>query len=141
MFEIQKGILDKGGYMYTIFMDLSKAFWHIKPWVIDCQVRSSWFRKSITPIHEKLPTCVCVFIFLHREGFFRLQDVQDILERDGSTILCCEYLSGCFLPSSFISISESIIFHLQRRNSNPPKNWREFEMIYWNSAKRWCLWI
>ena len=26
MFEIQKGILDKGGYMYTIFMDLSKAF-------------------------------------------------------------------------------------------------------------------
>ena len=24
--------------------------------------------------------CVCVFIFFHREGFFRLQDVQDILE-------------------------------------------------------------
>ena len=23
---------------------------------------------------------VCVFIFFHREGFFRLQDVQDILE-------------------------------------------------------------
>ena len=24
--------------------------------------------------------CVCVFIFFYREGFFRLQDVQDILE-------------------------------------------------------------
>ena len=24
--------------------------------------------------------CVCVFIFFHREGFFRLQDFQDILE-------------------------------------------------------------
>ena len=25
--------------------------------------------------------CVCVFIvYIHREGFFRLQDVQDILE-------------------------------------------------------------
>ena len=23
---------------------------------------------------------VCVFIFFHREGFFRLQNVQDILE-------------------------------------------------------------
>ena len=40
--------------------------------------------------------CVCVFIFFHREGFFRLQDVWDILERYESTILCCEYLSGCF---------------------------------------------
>ena len=33
-------------------------------------------------------------------------------------------------PSSFTSISESIIFHLQRRNSSPPKNWRENDMIY-----------
>ena len=24
--------------------------------------------------------CVCVFIFFQREGFFHLQDVQDILE-------------------------------------------------------------
>ena len=85
---------------------------------------------------EIVGRCVCVFIFFHREGFFRLQDVQDILERYGSTILCCEYLSGCFLPSSFISISESIIFHLQRRNSSSPNNWREYEVIYWNPAKR-----
>ena len=46
--------------------------------------------------------CVCVFIFFHRKVFFRLQDVQDKFERLRSTILCCEYLSGCFcqVPSS-----------------------------------------
>ena len=33
-------------------------------------------------------------------------------------------------PSSFIYISESIIFHLQRRNSKLPKNCRENDMIY-----------
>ena len=43
------------------------------------------------------------------------------------------------LPSSFISISESIIFHLQRRNSSPPKNWRENDMIYCAPAKRWYI--
>ena len=49
-----------------------------------------------------LCVCVCVFIFFHHEGFFRLQDVQDILERDGPTTFCCEYLYGCFcqVPSS-----------------------------------------
>ena len=45
------------------------------------------------------------------------------------------------LPSFFISISKSIIFHLQRRNSSPPKNWIENDMIYWNPAKRLFIWI
>ena len=45
------------------------------------------------------------------------------------------------LPSSFISISESIIFHFQRRNSSPPKNWRENDIIYCTPAKRWYTWI
>ena len=46
--------------------------------------------------------CVCVFILFHREGFFRLQDVGDILEGYGSTMLCYEYHSRCFyqVPSS-----------------------------------------
>ena len=46
--------------------------------------------------------CVCLFIFFHREGFFWLQDVQDILERDGPTIFCWKYLYRCFcqVPSS-----------------------------------------
>ena len=53
-------------------------------------------------VRARACVCVCVFIFFHREGFFRLQCVQDILERYGSTIFCCEYLFGCFcqVPSS-----------------------------------------
>ena len=39
---------------------------------------------------------VCVFILCHREGFSHLQDVWDILEWYGSTMLCCEYHSRCF---------------------------------------------
>ena len=45
--------------------------------------------------------CVCgwmggwVFIFFHHEGFW-VQDVREIFETYGSTILCCEYLSRCF---------------------------------------------
>ena len=38
------------------------------------------------------------------------------------------------LPSSIISVSKSIIFHLQRRNSSLPTNWRENE--WFNSGKR-----
>ena len=34
-----------------------------------------------------------------------------------------------FLPSSFISISESILFHLQRRKLQPTAYWRENDMI------------
>ena len=45
------------------------------------------------------------------------------------------------LPSSFISFSKSIIFHLQRHNSSPSKNWRENDMIYCAPAKRWYIWI
>ena len=44
--------------------------------------------------------CVCVYvcIFFHRgEGFFCLQDVCDIIEELGQTILCFEYSADCFL--------------------------------------------
>ena len=45
---------------------------------------------------------VCVLIFFHREDFFQLPDVQDMLESCESTILCCEYSPRCFwqIPSS-----------------------------------------
>ena len=69
--------------------------------------------------------CVCLCILFHREVFFRLQDVWDILEGYGSTMLCCEYHSRCFdqVPRSpFLKMS---IFHLQRQNSTTRTNWRE----------------
>ena len=36
-------------------------------------------KKSACP-ENKVVACVCVFIFFHCEGFFHLQDVEDILE-------------------------------------------------------------
>ena len=44
---------------------------------------------------------MCVFILFHRGGFFRLLDVSDILEKYGSTMLCCEYYSRCFYRVPF----------------------------------------
>ena len=46
---------------------------------------------------------VCVLIFFHREDFFQLPDVQDMLESCESTILCCEYSSLSLNLSYFIS--------------------------------------
>ena len=39
--------------------------------------------------------CMCVFILFHRGGFFRLQDLCDILDGYGSAMSCCEYYSRC----------------------------------------------
>ena len=80
--------------------------------------------------------CVCVCVYtLSPSGFFRLQDVCDILEMFRSTIFCCEYCQG-LLPSSFVSVSENVIFHPQRWKRQPAQNWRENDMIYWWPAKR-----
>ena len=52
--------------------------------------------------------CVCMLILFHRGDFFRLQNIWDILEGYGWTMLCCEYHSRCFcqVPSSpFLNMS------------------------------------
>ena len=82
-----------------------------------------------------LPDCVCVLYTLPPVGFFRLHDMCDIREKFGSTIFCCEYFS-VLLPSSFISISESILFHLQRRKLQPTAYWRENDMICLESVEK-----
>ena len=51
---------------------------------------------------------VCMVILFHRGDFFRLQNIWDILEGYGWTMLCCEYHSRCFcqVPSSpFLNMS------------------------------------
>ena len=50
-------------------------------------------------------------------------------------------LAECFLPSPFISISESIIFHLQRRNPSLLRNRRENERYNAELSKRLYIWI
>ena len=86
-------------------------------------------------LHVCVYVCVCVracvrvcVYTLPPAGFFWLHDVCDIREMFGSTIFCCEYYYG-LLPSSFISISKSVIFNLQRRKLQPTVYWRENDMI------------
>ena len=43
--------------------------------------------------------------------------------------LVLRILVGCVMPSSIISISENVIFHLQRRKLQPNPYWRENDMI------------
>ena len=72
--------------------------------------------------------CACVFIFFHHEGFFRLQNVQDILE--GTDQRSC-VVNICWLRYSKFHHrrTENVIFHLQRRKLQPFSYWRENDMI------------
>ena len=69
--------------------------------------------------------CVCVFIFFHREGFFCLQDVQDIPE--GTDQRSCVVNISWVL--SAISVSENVIIHLLIRKLQATAYWRENVMI------------
>ena len=79
--------------------------------------------------------CMCVFITFHREGLFQLEDVCDILEGYGSTMLCCEYYCWCFCQvPSFPFLNNYVIFHLWRRNSSLPTTGEK--TIWYNSSRR-----
>ena len=85
--------------------------------------------------------CVCVYIL----PLWRLLSTARC-PRHTWEVRINDLMLGIFiwvlLPSSFISSFISfIIFHLQRRNSNLPKNWRENDMIYCAPAKRWYILI
>ena len=68
---------------------------------VNLLLSKSWSKSEATIVRVCVYSCVCVcvcvcvcmcvfvFIFFHREGFFRLQDVWDILQEYGSMILCC----------------------------------------------------
>ena len=45
------------------------------------------FARACVCVYGWVGGCACVFILFHREGFFPLQDVCDILEGYGSTML------------------------------------------------------
>ena len=82
----------------------------------------------------------CVFILFHRKGFFHLQ--RCLWHTWGVRIndLVLWVLFWVLLPSSFISASKNVVFHLQRRNSSTLTNWREND-ICCQPAKRWYILI
>ena len=72
--------------------------------------------------------CVCVFMLFHvlvSSGF----TTSVIYVRCSDQRSFVVSISWVLLPSSFISISESILFHLQRRKLQPLYYWRENDMI------------
>ena len=112
----------------------ARARAHMRPCVRECM--HACVRECM---HACVHACICVcawvhvrvrvyvLILFHREGFFRLQDAM----------LWVSF--QVLLASSFISISKNIIFHLQRRNSSTPTNWRETKWYIW-VAKKMIYW-
>ena len=72
--------------------------------------------------------CVCVFMLFHllvSSGC----TTSVIYVRSSDQRSFVVSIFWVLLPSSFISISESILFHLQRRKLQPTAYWRENNMI------------
>ena len=64
---------------------------------------------------------VCICLYMYGYNFVRAEKQSKQIQ---PVVLCVVPL-----PSSFISVSESIIFHLQRRKLQPVTNWRENDVI------------
>ena len=84
--------------------------------------------------------CVCVYVFIlfHRKSFFLCTNFLDILERDGSTILCCDCYIRLFyhVPSSpFLRMS----YFTSKAKLQQLKNWREYDLIYCPRGRRYIL--
>ena len=62
---------------------------------------------------ECVCVCVCVCVY-----FFHLQDIRDKLEEINDLVLWI--LIWVLLPSFLISVSENVVFHLQRQNVSSP---------------------
>ena len=80
--------------------------------------------------------CVCVFILFHKLASSDCKTSVSYLRCSDQRSFVVSIARG--MPNSFISISELMIFHLQRRNSSPPKNWKTISYtgilrkdIYW----------
>ena len=137
---MNKPLLYVYNYFSVIFLLFCLCFYHIIFFELSIKFPQQNINQSITVFSRiEAAASICFLYFLVRflcvwvytlppVGFFRLRDIRDIREKFGSTIFCCEYF-WVLLPSSFISISESILFHLQRRKLQPTAHWRENDMI------------
>ena len=82
--------------------------------------------RTSTVVNWQLCVCmcvcvrVCVLILFHRNGFFRLQRCLGHTWGVRINDLAMWVSFQLLLPSSFISISENINIHLQRRDSSTP---------------------
>ena len=73
---------------------------------------------------------VFVFILCHREGFSHLQDVWDILEWYGSTMLCCEYHFRFFCQVSSSSFPKMFNISLPKAKLDQTEKLERNDVIY-----------
>ena len=91
-------------------------------------INSFFISKGTSKCSCSLCVCVCVYILPLWRFLPTARCLRHVWEVRINDLVLWIFL-WAFLPSPFISISESIIFHLQRRNFSQPKNWRENDMI------------
>ena len=132
----------------TILLDLEEP-WQQHAWWVAALIYGidlpkvlfgSWWRHAN---YKKLPkisvaillltsckycSAVCVFMLFHLlVSFGCTTSVIYVRSSDQRSFVVSIF--WVLLPSSFISISESILFHLQRRKLQPFSYWRENDMI------------
>ena len=121
-------ILDNMNY----FKDDIFRKWCLSEAVTSCY----WNCNRVLIFFLRLSVCVCLYSstcwFLPAAR--HLRHTWEVRIND---LFCCEYF-WVLLPSSFISISESILFHLQRRTLQPTAYWRENDLIQcWKDDIYW----
>ena len=112
-------------------------------------IEGTYNRTSVPKYEFMCVVCVCVCVFFYMYVcFYTLPPWRPL-----PTARCLRHTWGVrindamlwvlfqvLLPSSFISVFENVIFHLQRRNSSTPTNWRE-TIWYIRVTKRWYILI
>ena len=124
-------------YEYNHELDLQDVFWM-------SYVRSVYFLCVCVCVcvcvRARACVCVCVFILFHREGFFRLQDVQDIPEGTDQR--------SCVVNISWLRYAKFHHRRIWKCHISPPKTKtpaalllerKRYEII--RSAKRWYILI
>ena len=126
----KSALYNLSGHRFFLFIYFFLHFLRVSAKSIVAKI---WLPKKIV-FHLVFGACVCVFIHFHREGFFRLQDVWDILE--GTDQRCYVVSIICCADAKFLHLG------IWKYHISPPKtktpvltNWRENDMIYVDPRK------
>ena len=95
----------------------------------EIQTTSRFCKKTRCARAKNLEQCVRVCLYSSTVKVFSVCKMSKAYLRVLINGLVLWILVGCFMPSSKISVSENIIFHLQRRKLQPNPYWRENNMI------------
>ena len=114
------------------------ACWHQLNFSVNTIILNATIIKYLT--ETVMCVCVCVFIFFHHEGFFRLQNVQDILEGADQR--------SCVVNISWLRYAKFHHPRIWKCHISPPKTKTPAVLLLerkrydiMRSAKRWYILI